>query len=94
MRERVVSEVVAYLTIYRRPGKASLVLKTESTWQQGADAARAGTPRSANPYQTSDFSSGNRHRILDMNAWDKGWVFARIQYRKEKGVELWIKRTA
>lgn len=84
VRERVVHEVVAHVTIYRRPGKWSLKVKTESTWQQGADAARAGTPRSANPYVTQDFSPGNLHGVLDMNAWDKGWVFARTQYYKEK----------
>jgi hypothetical protein len=51
---------------------------TQSTWQQGADAFRAGVPCSANPYETQDFN--NHDRLLDMNAWHNGWNAARSNY--------------
>lgn len=38
-----------------------------SAWQQGADAARAGKPTSANPYSPLSY---------DFVTWMHGWTFA------------------
>jgi hypothetical protein len=58
--------------------------KLYSTWQQGAEAARNGVPRSSNPYETQDLSAKNWERVLDMRGWDNGWIEARKNYYKSK----------
>jgi ribosome modulation factor len=57
-------------------------LKTESTWLQGAHAARAGIARTANPYPVRG-TALDHHARLDREGWDNGWRAARINMHKE-----------
>lgn len=54
-------------------------LSTYSTWQEGATAARAGKPISANPYDPIAYK---------YVVWVNGWVFATHLIAKENDEEL------
>ena len=54
--------------------------KTESTWQQGCNAFRAGFSIQANPYNRC---MKNWPESLDHNGWENGWMFARDQWRRQ-----------
>lgn len=51
-------------------------VKSESTWQMGAMAARNGEPASSNPFTPP---GGNTFDQLDSEGWDNGWHFAKRQ---------------
>lgn len=50
-----------------------------SPWQQGADAARAGSPFKTNPYPCTNYFHV---------AWGNGWLWATHQVAKENDEEL------
>lgn len=54
--------------------------KTESTWQQGVNAFRAGKSFTECPY----FKDLSHEHELDFYGWHNGWQYARSVWAKEQ----------
>ena len=58
-------------------------LKTESTWQQGANAFRAGLPQYANPYRLDPGAWDEQ--AMNYVGWENGYCWARLRGQPAQG---------